>query len=175
MSNTSGQAYAFLSMTPIEAGEEGRLRAYIEGLARTRPFERLPRTHFARLVILPDWVNDPSQPEEDRLRSQYLIFSATFDGPRDSYLDELGRRLAPEAKEIWGRCIGCPPSARGARLKRYLLHNQIDIGFFVAAYPDATVEKVKRALARRKQVGDFAVLTQGLDASELRHAYRQQF
>lgn len=175
MSNTSGQAYAFLSMTPIKAGEDVRLRAYIEGLARTRPFDRLRRTHFARLVILPDWVNDPSQPKADHLTSQYLIFSATFDGPRDSYLDELGKRLAPEAKEIWGRCVGCPPSARGAPLKRYLLHNQIDIGFFVAAYPDATVETVKRVLAQRKQLADFAVRTQGLEASELRHAYHQEF
>lgn len=175
MSNTSGQAYAFLAMTPIEAGNEGLLRAYIEGLARTRPFERLARTHFARLVILPDWVNDPSQPEEDHLRSQYLIFSATFDGPRDSYLAELCRRLAPEAKDIWGRCTGCPPSARGAPLKRYLLHNQIDIGFFVAAYPDATVDTVQRVLARRGQVADFAIRTQGLGARELRDAYREEF
>jgi len=175
MSNTSGQAYAFLAMTPIKTGEDVRLRAYIEGLADTRPFDQLRRTHFARLVILPDWVNDPSQPHEDHLKSQYLIFSATFDGSRDSYLDELGKRLAPQAKEIWGRCVGCPPSARGAPLKRYLLHNQIDIGFFVAAYPDATVETVKRVLAQRKQVADFAIRTQGLDASELRHAYRQEF
>jgi len=175
MSNTAGQAYAFLSMTPIKAGEEDRLRAYIEGLASTRPFKRLERTHFARLVILPDWVNDPAQPEEDHLGSQYLIFSATFDGARDSYLDELCKKLAPEAKDIWGRCIGCPPSARGAALKRYLLHNQIDIGFFFAAYPDATVQTVQRVLARRKQVADFAIRAQRLDASELRHAYRQEF
>jgi len=175
MSNTAGQAYAFLAMTPIVSGEEDGLRAYIEGFAQTRPFERLPRTHFARLVILPDWVNDPSQPKEEHLHSQYLIFSTTFDGELDSYLDELCDRMAPECKEVWGRCIGAPRRTRGAPLKNYLLHNQIDIGFFVSAYPHASVEKVQSVLARRKQLTDFAVRTQGLDPSELRHAYKQEF
>jgi hypothetical protein len=173
MSNTSGQAYAFLAMTPIVAGEEAALRRSIEGLDRTRPFQRLPRTHVARLVILDDWVNDPSQPKQDHLRSRYLIFSATFDGPRDSYLDALCKELAAEAKQIWGRCLGCPKSARGAPLKRYLLHNQIDIGFFVAAYPHASVDKVNSVLALRRRLADFAIRTQGLGASELREAYRR--
>ena len=174
MSNTSGQAYAFLALTPIIAGEEPALRAAIEGFAVTRPFERLPRTHFARLVILPDWVSDPEQPREDHLRSQYLIFSATFDGARDSYLDELCKELAPEASEVWARCAGCPKRARGAPLKRYLLHNQIDIGFFVAAYPKATVQQVTGVLALRTRVADFAIRTQGLGARELRAAYRKE-
>jgi len=174
MSNTAGQAYAFLAMTPIVPGAQDELRAAIEGFATTRPFERLPRTHFARLVILPDWVNDPSQPREDHLKSPYLIFSTTFDGPRDSYLDELGRRLAPEAAQVWGRCIGAPKRPRGVALKRYLLHNQIDIGFYVAAYPDATVQRVQAALARRRALADLAVRTQGLDASDLRAAYTKQ-
>jgi hypothetical protein len=174
MSNRAGQAYAFLAMTPIVDGEEAALRRTIEGLERTRPFERLPRTHFARLVILDDWLNDPAQPKQDHLRSRYLIFSATFDGPRDTYLDALCKQLAPVAKRIWGRCVGCPTSARGAPLKRYLVHNQIDIGFFVAAYPHATVEDVRAALARRRQIAGFAIRTQGLAAGELRDAYRRE-
>ena len=172
--NSAGQAYAFLAMTPVVPGEQDALRAAIEQLAQTRPFERLPRTHFARLVILPDWVNDPAQPREDHLRSQYLIFSSTFDGPRDSYLDELCELLAPEARQIWGRCVGAPNRPRGAPLKRYLLHNQIDIGFFVAAYPKATVQQVTGVLALRTRVADFAIRTQGLGARELRAAYRKE-
>lgn len=175
MSNTAGQAYAFLALTPIVPGEENALRAAIEGLTVTRPFERLPRTHFARLVILPDWINDPAQPSEEHLRSQYLIFSATFDGPRDSYLDALCEELAPECKEVWGRCTGCPRRAKGPALKRYLLHNQIDIGFFVAAYPDMTVQQVHARIARRRQVAGFAIRTQGMGPAELRSAYESEF
>lgn len=175
MSNTAGQAYAFLALTPIVVGEEGPLRAAIEGLAVTRPFERLPRTHFARLVILRDWFNDPEVPAKEHLRSQYLIFSATFDGPRDGYLDALCEELAPECKEIWGRCTGCPRRAKGPALKRYLLHNQVDIGFFVAAYPNTTVEQVHAHLARRRHVADFAIRTQGLEPAELRSAYEREF
>lgn len=174
MSNTAGQAYAFLAMTPIVDGMQPALRAAIEGFSVTRPFERLPRTHFARLVILPDWVNDPEQPTEDHLRSAYLVFSTTFDGPRDSYLDELCKVLAPEAREVWGRCVGCPTRPRGVALKRYLLHNQIDIGFFVAAYPSATVEHVKSVLGLRSRVADLAIRSQSLGAGELRAAYKRE-
>ncbi|HWH12947.1 MAG TPA: hypothetical protein VG165_17635 [Solirubrobacteraceae bacterium] len=175
MSNVSGQAYAFLAITPIVPGEERGLREKIDTFARTRPFARLPRTHFARLVILDDWVNDPSQPKQDHLKSRYLIFSTTFDGPRDTYLDALCQELAPEAKQIWGRCVGCPETARGAPLKRYLLHNQIDIGFFVAAYPHATVEQVRAGLDRRRQIAEFAIRTQVLAPGALRAAYRKEF
>ncbi len=45
----------------------------------------------------------------------YLLFTANFDGDLDSYLDELVHALAPEAQEIWGRCIGCPRPADAAR------------------------------------------------------------
>lgn len=177
-SNQAGQAYALMVLTPIAPGAEPELRAYLERL-RDRPggspFERLGRTHFARWVIVPDFVNDPSQPKEDHLGGPYLIFSSTLDGPLDTYLDELCTTLAAEAKEIWGRCVGCPPSAAGAELKRYLLHNQIDTGLFVAAYPDADVVEVRRCLDTRNRLIAFAQRAQRLGPKELRAAFVKEF
>ena len=176
MSNTSGQATAFMAMTPIRPGAEGELRSYIEALPRTGgPLARLAGTHFARWVILGDWVNDPSQPREDHLQSQYLIFTSNFDGPVDPYLDELCVKLEPEAREIWGRCVGCPPDATGPQLKAYLLHNRVDTGFFVAAYPHATVAQVKAALAAREQLIAFAVRAQEMGPEDLRRAFVEEF
>ena len=176
MSDRSGQATAFMALTPIRPGSEGELRSYLEALPQARsPLARLAGTHFARWVILDDWVNDPSQPREDHLQSHYLIFTSNFDGPLDPYLDELCAKLAPEAREIWGRCVGCPPDATGPQLKAYLLHNKIDTGFFVAAYPHATVAQVKAALAAREQLIAFAVRAQGMRAEDLLSAFVEEF
>jgi hypothetical protein len=176
VSNTSGQATAFMALTPIQPGEEAALRSFLEGLPQDgSPLARLAGTHFARWVILRDWVNDPSQPREERLESPYVIFTSNFDGPLDPYLDELCVKLAPEAREIWGRCVGCPPDATGPQLKAYLLHNKIDTGFFVAAYPNSTVAQVKAALAAREQLIAFAMRAQDMGPDELFQAFTEEF
>jgi hypothetical protein len=172
VSDRSGQACALMVMTPIESGRQGELRAYLESLPqRGSPLERLGRTHFARWVIVEDFVNDPEQPHEDHLSRPHLIFTSNFDGPTDSYLDELCERLAPEAAEIWGRCAGCPAGAVGAELKRYLLDNRVHTGFFVAAYGQATVAKVKAALELRERMIDLAVRSQGMPPDDLKRAF----
>jgi hypothetical protein len=84
-------------------------------------------------------------------------------------------KLAAEAREIWGRCVGCPPEATGPQLKAYLLHNKIDTGFFVAAYPHATVSQVKAALDARSRLIEFAVRSQDLGPDELWRAFMEEF
>jgi hypothetical protein len=177
--NVSGQAYGFQAITPIVATEVDALRAYLHGLradGRRSPLARLPRTHMARWVILDDFVTDPAwkQPHADHLVVPYLVFTSNFDGPLDTYLDELVSALAPEAPQIWGRCIGCPPGG-GAELKAYLMHNQIDCGLFYAAYGKASVAKVKAALDARTRMIDFAVRSQGLSPEARQAAFRSEF
>jgi hypothetical protein len=175
VSNRAGQATAFMAITPILASKEDELRSYLEGLAAgPSPFASLSRTHFARWVILNDW-DDRYQPRKDPLRSRYLIFTSNFDGELSSYLDELGEILAPQADEIWGRCVGCPRPAAGPALKAYLLHNKIDTGFFVAAYPQTKVGEVREALATRAKLIAFAVRSQGMGPSDLQSAFNAEF
>ncbi|MHB8243298.1 MAG: hypothetical protein ACYDHN_15085 [Solirubrobacteraceae bacterium] len=174
MSNQAGQAYAFMAITPILSGREAQLRAYLEAFTQaTSPFARLTQTHFARWVILSDWVDDSSQPHKDHLDSEYLIFTSNLDGPLEPYLDELCG--LPEAEAVWSHCAGSPTPAAGAPLKAYLLHNQIDIGFFVAAYDNASVAKVTASLALREQLISFAVRSQGMDPPTLQSAFRTEF
>jgi hypothetical protein len=177
--NVSGQAYGFMAMTPIQPGEEKPLRDYLHKLRERgpSPLAKLPRTHIGRFVVVPDFHNDPTwkQRSEEHLDLNYLIFTSNFDGPLDSYLDELCEKLAPEAKEIWGRCVGCPDSAKGAALKAYLKHNQIKTGIFFAAYGDATVGTVKQSLRQRDKIVDFAVRSQGLEPEALQKAFLAEF
>lgn len=176
--NRNGQAYGFQAMTPIEPGQEAELRAYLEGLhEHGSPFGKLARTHMARFVIIKDFYNDRTwkQGSEEHLDLEYLVFTSNLDGDIDSYLDELCDALAPEAQHIWGRCVGCPESASGAALKTYLKHNQIDCGFFYAAYGEATVPEVRAALAQRDKVIDFATRTQGMEPAALQRAFLAEF
>ena len=173
-SDRSGQASALTVLTPIQAGAQDDLRRYLEGLRATgSPLARLPRTHFGRWVIVPDFVPDDER-EPDHLATPYLLFTASFDGPMDTYLDELCDALATEATEIWGRCAGAPQPPAGPALKAYLRAHHVRTGFFVAAYPQATVGQVRAALAQREAVIAFARAAQGMDPAQLQAAFLEQ-
>lgn len=168
--NRSGDSYGFLAITPIKAGRTGALRETIAKVtADGSPFAKLPRTHFARWVILPDFHDDTVdyQPaDEDRLGCEYLIFSACFDGPRDSYLQELAEGIPAAAKAIWGECIGVEAGSPDD-LVRYLKHNQIDCGQYYSAYGHTTVQEVRRVLAQQRVMRDLAVRQHELTPAQL--------
>jgi hypothetical protein len=175
--NVSGQAYGFMAMTPIKPGEEEGLRDYLEGFRERgeRPFQNVPGTHMARFVIVEDFHTDPSwkQRKEEHLAIPTLIFSSNLDGDIESYLDGLAKGMAAHVPEIWGRCIGGPKDAKG--LKAYLKHNQIDCGFFYAAYGQATVPEVKASLEQRDKLMAFATRTQGMNPADLQKAFIKEF
>lgn len=176
--NINGQAYGFQALTPIGPGKEADLRAFLDQLhVNGSPLARLPRTHMGRWVIIEDFYHDPAwkQPKEDHLDLDYLNFTSNFDGDLNSYLDELCEALAPEAPQLWGRCVGCPENPSADELKRYLKHNQIDCGFFYAAYGGSTVVEVKAALRQRDQVIAFATRSQGLSPEQLQKAFVAEF
>ncbi len=175
--NLAGRTYSLIVLTPIRAGEDGALRAYLDALPRDdSPLARLERTHMARLLIVDDMPAPPSRPDlADPLDGPYLLFTSNFDGDLDSYLDELCQRLAPEAREIWGRCIGCPDPPAGAALKAYLGRNQIDAGFAFAAYGDASVGQVRGALDKRERLSDFVIRAQDMKPGERRKAFLEEF
>ena len=176
--NRNGQAYAFLALCPIHPGQEDALRATLAKIDKRKesPFARVTRTHFARWVILENFDNGTEfQPaDEDDLECQFLIFSACFDGDRDSYLDELIDELAPEIKEVWQHCIGIEVNAP-ADVKRYLLHNQIDSGFFYAAYPHTTVPEVRRMLKAQDDLRALAVRKHELSPTQLQAMFLDHF
>ena len=170
----SGQARALTVLTPIEPGAQDDLRRYLEELKATgSPLARLPRTHFGRWVIVADFTPDDER-KPDHLAVPYLLFTACFDGALDSYLDELCDELAAEAPALWGRCAGAPEPPTGTALKAYLRAHQAKTGFFVAAYPQATVGHVLAALKQREDVIAFARAAQGMDPAQMQAAFLEQ-
>jgi hypothetical protein len=175
--NIAGATYSLIVLTPIRPGMQDELRAYLDALPRDdSPLARLPRTHMARLLIVDDMPVAPGRPDlADPLDGPYLMFTSNFDGDLDSYLGELAERLAPEAPEIWGRCIGCPKPPEGAALKAYLGRNQIESGFVFAAYGRASVARVRAALDKRERLVDFVVRAQDMTSAQRRTAFLEEF
>jgi hypothetical protein len=174
--NELGQMYALTVMTPVDPSRVDEADGVLAGLPRRpSPFARMRSVHFARWVMMPDFVSDPSQPAAEHLPAPYLLLSATFDGSLDVFLAELTTHLRDEVEAIYRCCIGAPEPARGAPLQAYLRHNQVETGLFFSAYPDATVETVIRALSVRQRVIDFGVAAQGMPPEDLLDAFRREF
>lgn len=174
--NVVGQSYALTVLTPILAGHEIALDKHLRALpGKASPFALVPRTHFARWVIIPQPAFEGPPMRPDPWKSQYLIFTSCFDGDLPSYLDDLSGLIGPAVDAVWEHCVGYPGSADPARFADYLRHNQIETELYFTAYPDATVQQVRDSLELRHTVTEFAVASQGMTDAELHAAWQERF
>jgi hypothetical protein len=174
--NIAGRTYSLMIWTPIQPGREDDLRAHLEGLDKDdSPLAKVPRTHVARWIVVPDMPVAPGTDLRDPLGTQFLLFTSNVDGDVDSYLRELVALIPDEAAQIWGHCIGCPQPAEGAALKAYLHRNQVDSGVAFAAYGNASVAQVRQALDTRARLIDFVVRAQGMKPNQRRKAFLEEF
>jgi hypothetical protein len=175
--NTCGQAYALTVMTPIREGHESVLTHYLSTLEAgpASPLTSVPGTHFARWVVIGDVVYEGVGQRPDHLRVGRLLFTSNFDGPLEPYLEKLRTGLGEVADAIWAHCGGYPGAADARAFATYMRSHQLESSLFFAAYGERTVEDVKRSLAARRQVIDFAVRAQGMTAVELQAAFRETF
>jgi hypothetical protein len=175
--NRLGGAYALTVFTPIVPGREEELRAYIERLpvGPDSPLARLDRLHVARIQIFDELVYQGPPQKPDRLTSKHLLFTSTFDGELDPYLEELCERIGPEADRWWGHCVGYPGTTDRTQFKRYVRGHKVDTNLFASAIPNATVQQVRESLALRERVATFAADAQGLDAAALQQRFLVTF
>ncbi len=175
--NRIGTAYGLTVFTPIVPGHEEAVRDTIEGLPRGEdgPFSRLEQLHFARLQIFDQLVHQGPSQRPDRLRDAYLVFTASFNGDRNAFLDEVAVRMPVEADSWWSHCVAYPGAADPAAFTRYLKHHQVPTHLFSSPYPTATVQDIRESLALRERVVDFAVAAQHLEPQELQERFREAF
>ena len=190
----NGRSYVVTLLTPITPGAEADLAAYLAGLCSDEsPLAKLPYVHFGRWVVVDrlrtDYPGAPSRPS--RLKSQYLLFTATITAPAEehvsppeerygerlpeSFLHELRARIPDDADAIWGHCLGYPGSSDADRFVRYLAAGQLKGSFVYTGYRDVTVDEVRRALAARDGLVAFARSHQDeRDAAHLQRAYLEE-
>ncbi len=175
--NTSGQAYALTVMTPILEGHESSLTHYLSTLQTgpASPLASVPGTHFARWVVIGDVVYEGAGQRPDHLTVGRLLFTSNFDGPLEPYLERLCRGLGASADAIWRHCDGYPGTEDADAFAGYIRSHQLENSLFFSAYGERTVDDVRRGLAARRQVIDFALRAQAMDAVELQTAFRETF
>lgn len=172
----SERSYALTLLTPIRAGAEEDLAAHLAGLGigAESPLSKLPYVHFARWLVIKQWrtswAGAPHPPP--RLKSQYLLFTASLTAPAEenvrprsnryaerlpeSFLHELHSRIPNDVDAIWAHCLNYPGIADAEAFVGYLVRSQLKTSFFYVGYPDVTVDEVRQALAARDKLVAFA-------------------
>jgi hypothetical protein len=176
--NKTGGVYSLTTFAPIIHGHEEQARQVIEGLpwGAESPLARLGGLHLSRIQIFDHLVyQGPRQRHRDELRSQHLVFTSSFDGDLDHYLDEICARIGPEADSWWTHCVGYPGTSDPPAFRRWIREHKVDSSLFASAYHGVTVGQVREALAAREQLVAFAAGAQGLDAQTLQARFRETF
>src|SRR5580704_7075766 len=99
-------------------------------------FDEIRNLHFCSFIIL------------DRDGEEFppcLVFEATFDGSRDSFLDTLLRHASKAIHEIFSHCKGYPKSGLEAPklVQDYLAAHDVGAHTIFRGSPGRTVEQVK--------------------------------
>jgi hypothetical protein len=154
---------AFLTPVAAERGED--LRTLLRALSaegRESPFAGLSLgTHFARFVVI-----DIGEP--------HLLFTSRFDGCERDYLTALA--AIATAREIWEHCVR-PDPVDERSLREYLLEDRADrvpASYVVCALQSGdTVARIRAAMTLQDEVSSFATHSEGLDAIDLAHEFRE--
>ena len=173
----TGVVSALTVFAPIVPGHEEAVREVIEGLPRgeASPLARLSQLHCSRLQIFDRLVHQGGGQKPDSLLSSWLVFTSSYDGELDAYLDAICDEIPTEADSWWSHCVGYPGTSDRAGFRRYVRSHHRRTDLFAAAYPPATVGDVREALALRGRLLDFVVDTQGLDAAALQQRFVAEF
>jgi hypothetical protein len=146
---------ALTVLIPIHPEKEEQLREYLKNSTNSinQYFINSATTHFARFVILHDKPQGIDQP--------YLLFSSTYDGNFEDYINELVRLTKSEAPDadvlnaIFEHCQGYTPSiSRNAKLFRNFIHQHVvSSNAFFMAYWDKSVSEIKASKALYDELG----------------------
>ena len=66
------------------------------------------------------------------------MFTSSFDGDLDPYLDMICERIPTEADTWWGHCVGYPGSSDRAAFRRWIGDHQAHTNLFASAWLEKT-------------------------------------
>jgi hypothetical protein len=174
--DTNGQARALTVLTPIVEGHESALTRHLNAIegGTGSPLSRVPGTHFARWVVIGDVIYE-GEGKRDHLKLGQLLFTSSFDGPHEPYLEALRTGLGSAADEIWQHCCGYPGRDDPATFAAYLESHRVESSLFFAAYGERTVQDVTRSLDARHALIEFALRAQSMNAAALKAGFMETF
>jgi hypothetical protein len=162
-----GQLTGLNVAAPVRAGADELLLAAIAAVpgGTASPFASLGTVHFARWVLLPD---------KPRPGVTTLWFSATFDGTFERFVSGLARHMPGELDAVLRHCIEWPGARDRDALERWMRARRIPVSYFLAAYPDATLAQITRALQRSRALAELAVRAPHMQPAPLHAAFAER-
>ncbi len=162
-----GQLTGLNAAAPLRAGADASLLAAIAALGQgpQSPFARLGTVHFARWVLLRD---------KPRAGVTTVWFSATFDGTLERFVSGLSRHMPAELDSVFAHCVDWPGARDRDGLERWLRALRVPVSYFLAAYPDAPLPRIERALRRSRALSQLAVEAPHMKAAELHAAFAER-
>jgi len=175
--NVVGQACTLTMFSAIKPGEEDATENHLQSLptASDSPWAALGGLHFLRLHVVREFVHQGPSQRPDPLNNAYLVTDASFDKNLPDFLREMCLKVPADTAAVYSRCVGFPGTQDPIAFQRWVEHNRIENGTVLSAYPEATVADVRRALAAREQVAEFACHAQTMDAETLQREFRAAF
>jgi hypothetical protein len=74
-----------------------------------------------------------------------LLFTSTFDGAWDPYIDDFATKIPDQIDMIFGEVEGFP-GIRSPGIKDWIVKHQVSAQYFYSAYPSSSVRDVWKAL-----------------------------
>lgn len=148
----------FCALTPVADADALRAELQRWGDGTGSPFARLAHVHFARFAVIDGLRREVAGQPEDVLQRPLLMFSAFADGDPARLPEAVCDALGEEAHAVWRHCHGYPGDPRTQRhaFLSWLREHRTPATAVFGAYPEATVERVRAALAFRERFRSFA-------------------
>jgi len=170
--NAYGNGYGLTALLPIVAGREDDLEAHLASLdPLDSPFGRVPQAHFTRLLVIRDLVYQGPPQIPESLDRSYLIYTSSFDGKPDRYLQDVARLAGDEAAAVFAHTVGFPGLADVGAFAGWIMKHKRDNGYVLTPWPFASVQDVKEGLRVQKGFGQLVEGARDMDDAELQAAF----
>jgi hypothetical protein len=129
--------------------------------------------HFARWVIVKrdEFPRlEPTQPPE-KLNYDYLLFESNFNGDWEKYIGAFSDVIPGGMDNIWRWSVRYPSSRPITPFLNYIRNCQYDTDHYYSAYPGASTNDIRGALALQKALGDFRKATASCSPEEFGRLY----
>jgi hypothetical protein len=129
------------------------------------------------LPLVPNSIRRWVLPEEDHLKSRYLVFSSNFHGgpggDLEAYLRGMWKTISPQIRNVWEFCYGFEQVDSADQFVSYMKKCQLPATLFFNGSNDEPLEEQLKALYLKQEFAKFAVENQGLAAAKLRANYQK--
>ena len=143
----AGRGTPLTVLTPMPRRWVPLLRGFLflrHLLGAPEDLKRMSFIHFAHWSVLPRF---PGQSR--RSRYAYLLFRSDFNGAWGKYIDAFSLEIPTRMALIWGWSYGFPGALPTEPFRRYIRRNDLPVGHYWAAYPEASVTEIAAALRVR--------------------------